>query len=40
MKEGKDLIKNTIRKYLKLYRNDISILYELDYKVNYYGLRF
>jgi len=42
MKEGKDLINNMIRKYLKLYRmyGWIDHLYELDYKIHYLGVRF
>lgn len=40
MKEGKDIIKNMIRKYLKLYRDQKQMLYSLDDKVIWYGLKF
>jgi hypothetical protein len=40
MKEGKDLIKNMIRRYLKSYSEQKQMLYSLDDKVGYYGVKF
>jgi len=43
MKEGKDIIKNMLKKYLKSYHDQKEMLYSLDdYTSNWsgYGLRF